>query len=228
MLFSFYLRKVGVEFVIVDNGQQAIDLLNTAEIDVVLMDVQMPIMDGLTAVMKLRASGYTKPIIALTANAMREDREYALSIGFTDFVAKPVNRQDLIATLAKYLPKIDKPDDQTSALISSLVRDNPEMSDILLFFVDELPKYVSLLKDNSNTGNWSEVKKTAHDIKGFGGSYGFTDLTQLGKQIEFQLAKSDYKEVLASTDALERMADRILKGRSYYVENIKRTQSGQG
>jgi CheY-like chemotaxis protein len=66
------------------------------------MDVQMPIMDGITAVKKLRAQGYKKPVIALTAHAMKEERIRCLDAGYTDFLSKPVQRIDLIDMLVRY------------------------------------------------------------------------------------------------------------------------------
>lgn len=95
-LISIYLARAGASADIASDGEQGINLANKSNYDVVLMDVQMPIMDGITAVKKMRESGYTKPIIALTAHAMKEERTRCIEAGFTDFLSKPLTREDLI------------------------------------------------------------------------------------------------------------------------------------
>lgn len=100
-LISFLLKKAGAEVDMAENGQigyqAAIDnLLSGNPFDVILMDMQMPIMDGYTAATKLRADGYHGPIIALTAHAMAEDRNRCIECGCTDYSTKPVDREKLI------------------------------------------------------------------------------------------------------------------------------------
>jgi signal transduction histidine kinase/ActR/RegA family two-component response regulator len=101
------LESMGLEFSIAENGQealQAIDKVNGA-LDLVLMDVQMPIMDGYTATTQLRAQGYTDLIVCgLSANAMKEDKEKAMEAGMNDYITKPLQWDDLHTLLSKYLP----------------------------------------------------------------------------------------------------------------------------
>lgn len=86
-----------------DNGEEAIQKATHADFDVILMDVQMPVMDGRTATQTLRALGYKKPIIALTAHAMKEDRDRCIEAGCNDYLTKPVDFEILFRTLAKYV-----------------------------------------------------------------------------------------------------------------------------
>jgi signal transduction histidine kinase/CheY-like chemotaxis protein len=87
-----------------DNGEDAINKASRSDYDVILMDVQMPVMDGRTATKTLRSHGYKKPIIALTAHAMKEDRDRCIEAGCNDYLTKPVDFEVLFRTLAKYVP----------------------------------------------------------------------------------------------------------------------------
>ncbi len=100
-LVTHFVEGAGATMTLVENGQEAVDLLDTAaEFDVVLMDMQMPILDGYSATSELRSRGYTGPIIALTANAMTADRQRALDAGCNNFISKPIDRQELIEAIA--------------------------------------------------------------------------------------------------------------------------------
>jgi CheY-like chemotaxis protein len=85
------------------NGAEALQMALSNEYDVILMDMQMPIMDGYEATRQLRAKGYTKPIIALTANAMRGEREICLAAGCVEYISKPFKANQLVATVAKFV-----------------------------------------------------------------------------------------------------------------------------
>lgn len=107
-LISLYLRKAGATVAAVDNGQLAVAMALAEEasgtpFDIILMDMQMPIMDGYQATEHLRAAGYTRPIIALTAHAMADDRERSISVGCNDHATKPIDRVDLINVIRRHL-----------------------------------------------------------------------------------------------------------------------------
>ncbi len=101
-LISIYLKKAGANFDSAENGLEGYKRALAGEYDVILMDLQMPEMDGYTATQKLRDVGYLKPIIALTAHAMSEVRDKCIQVGFTDHLPKPINPTELIGTIARY------------------------------------------------------------------------------------------------------------------------------
>jgi CheY-like chemotaxis protein len=110
MLFTRYLKDTGAIVDLASDGVEGVELARRHKYDVILMDVQMPNMDGYEATTLLRAEGLKTPIAALTAHAMKEDRERALSQGFTDYLIKPVTSKVLLATLRKYSLAGEAPD----------------------------------------------------------------------------------------------------------------------
>jgi signal transduction histidine kinase/FixJ family two-component response regulator len=130
-LISFLLRKAGAEVVAVEDGNRALDLAlatlpghnrrhddPTRPFDVILMDMQMPVMDGYTATRRLRELGHKGPIIALTAHALAEDRQKCLDMGCDDYLTKPIDRQKLMATVAHWVSRAAS--DRTMAQDASL------------------------------------------------------------------------------------------------------------
>lgn len=98
-----YILKRDYEFVRAVNGQEAVDLADGGNIDLVLMDVKMPMMDGLEATRIIKERHPQLPVIALTANAFDSDRQLALDAGCDDFLAKPISSAKCLETIAKYI-----------------------------------------------------------------------------------------------------------------------------
>jgi two-component system, sensor histidine kinase and response regulator len=109
-LIAFVLRKAGCNVVVAADGRLAVDLALTAQragnpFDVILMDIQMPVMDGYEATQQLRRAGCRMPIIALTAHAMAGDRRKCVDAGCDDYVSKPIDRTKLVELLRAWVAK---------------------------------------------------------------------------------------------------------------------------
>jgi CheY-like chemotaxis protein len=113
-LIAFLLRQRGASVEVAENGQVAVEKTFQARdagqpFDCILMDMQMPVLDGYAATRQLREAGCKLPIIALTAHAMRGDRERCIEAGCDDYVAKPIDRAELTQRVARYLSAVSDP-----------------------------------------------------------------------------------------------------------------------
>ena len=113
-LIAFLLRKAGAEVEIAENGQIVLDLALAARqagspFDVILMDMQMPVMDGYEATEKLRNAAYTEPIIALTAHAMSGDRQKCINAGCDGYITKPIDPKKLVGEIETWVAREPSP-----------------------------------------------------------------------------------------------------------------------
>ncbi len=120
------LGEVGLTIVCAENGQQGIDAVARERFDLILMDVQMPVMDGYTAARRLRETGCVIPIIAVTAHAMRGDEQACLDAGCSGYLSKPIDIDTLLRTVAAALPagQASAGDDQASKSPAHLVEES--------------------------------------------------------------------------------------------------------
>ena len=102
LIATHFLKKTGAHTETANNGKDAIEMAKESRFDIILMDLQMPVMDGFEALRELRGSGYKNPIIALTAHAMNEERKRCLESGFTEHLSKPIDRLKLYDLIARF------------------------------------------------------------------------------------------------------------------------------
>lgn len=190
-LISYILKQAGADVLVAGNGQIAIDKVHDACIggdlfDVILMDMQMPILDGYEATRQLRQKDYTGPIIALTAHAMAEDRQKCLAAGCDDFATKPIDRSKLIAMLKTCIssgkPVLPSQANKSDTLVSELVDD--DMQELVEMFVGELPDRIDAIEKAIEEQDRASLGQLAHQLKGAAGGYGFPTISDAAELLE--------------------------------------------
>ena len=185
VLIATFLVKAGATVKVVENGQLAVDEAHAAlaagmPYDVVLMDMQMPVLDGYSATSKLRMTGYRGPIVALTAHVMAGDRERCESAGCDDYLSKPVDRARLTATVARF---VDGSRGSGRHLVSALAEDE-DMGEIVRQYVRNLPERSSAILRAFEASDVETLTRLAHQLKGSAGAYGFPLITEAAAAVE--------------------------------------------
>ncbi len=216
------LTKLGMTVATVHNGQEAIAALTDTTFDLVLMDLQMPIMDGLQASEIIRDQSslvlnHDIPVIALTAHAMEEHRDHCLTAGMNDFLAKPIDLRTLANLLKKWLtdvpvgqPNASYPaanskqpnrDDPTiwdrASLSKRLMHDQELTQAIVAEFLDDLPEQLANLKASIAAGDLVAARQQAHRVKGSVANINAETMRRIAQAIE-EAAKRDDHAALAN------------------------------
>jgi PAS domain S-box-containing protein len=209
-LLRMQLSGAGGSVVSALNGQIAVDLATSQPFDLILMDMQMPVMDGYTATIELRRRGISIPIIALTAYAMAEDRQKCLAAGCNDYLSKPVAEGTLLTIVSQYLGK-PVPNDGTggvsslpayavpdSGQIKSSLTDDPRMLEISPEFVGRLPgtvrKMLELLEHRDLLG----LQQVVHELLGTAGGYGFASVSLPARKVHQSIRAGAALEPIAA------------------------------
>lgn len=219
-LLLLYLTKMGARVTVAENGEIALKHVYSNNYDLVLMDMQMPVLSGVDAVQQLRDSGYTLPVVALTANATQEDRRQCLEAGCNDFLTKPVTREKLYQMVAKYIPPGKLINSNVLPLYSTLLDEDPEFEDIVTQFINKLPDIVFTIRHAHQTSDWEKLKEVIHNLKGMGSGFGFPPLTKLSAEIEQLYKKGEFGDILTVLDEMESIVDRINAGILNVAKNI--------
>jgi len=182
-VITLHLRHAGCEVFQAEDGEQAYHAAIRAwrggeSFDVILMDMQMPVMDGYTATSKLRAEGYVGVIIALTAHAMKEDRDRCLRVGCDEYSAKPVDIPKLLQMMTRFTSRMGPP------TITEKLLDNPVLRQLTVKFLDGLPQAIASLRELAQREAWEDLAVGSHRLAGAGGAYGFEEITRHAKALE--------------------------------------------
>ncbi|MBN9420464.1 MAG: response regulator [Candidatus Eremiobacteraeota bacterium] len=192
------LRQLGIIAHIAGGGWQALEMVQLHSYDAILMDLQMPGMDGLETAARLREKGATMPILALTANTRLEDRAACRAAGMDDFLAKPVEPQALWQALQKFLPagemarvepgcESDFPDLPGVNCRQGLERlggNRTLFRNLLVQFARRHQSFAQEWRQTLEAGDLSRARDLSHTLKGLAGNLGMEELSTLAKQME--------------------------------------------
>jgi CheY-like chemotaxis protein/HPt (histidine-containing phosphotransfer) domain-containing protein len=190
-----YMKDTPYRVDIAENGAIALEKFTAGHYDLVLMDRQMPVMDGLTATRAIREweqANYRQltPIVALTAAALKGDQEQCLAAGCTAYLSKPIKQEVLLRAIKELAVVAPPPAPEESRRTETiLVRINPKFADLIPRFLQNRRQDVSAIVDALDRGDFETVESLGHGMKGAGGSYGFQAITDIGAALE-QAAES--------------------------------------
>lgn len=199
-LIARLLTNLGLEVIEASNGIETVELYIKYEPTLVLLDIQMPKMDGIQALNALRKAGCEYPIYALTANAMAHEIAQYLALGFAGHLKKPIERDVFIATVVQYYPSKNN-DDKETVVGNDLLKsstDNIDVSDIVQSFIDNLSKDKQALLKYHTDNNYEALSRAAHKISGAAQMFGFIEISQSAAELESAIKK----EQLDSVDEL--------------------------
>ena len=211
-----YLEDTPYRVEIAENGAIACEMFAAGHYDLVLMDRQMPVMDGLTATRTIRAweranDRPTTPIIALTASALKGDQEMCLAAGCTAFLTKPIKQEVLLQAIkerSRVAPPSSK--EESSWKHTILVRVNPKFADRIPAYLQNCRQNVITIPDALDRGDFETVTTLGHQMRGSGSMFGFQAITDFGAALE-QAAES------ADTDASRKWAGEL----STYLDRVE-------
>jgi KaiC/GvpD/RAD55 family RecA-like ATPase/CheY-like chemotaxis protein len=232
------LKKLGLRADAVANGAEAVKSLETLPYDLVLMDVQMPEMDGIEATRRIRnpqsaVTNHGVPIIAMTAHAMQGDRERCLTAGMNDYVTKPVSPQALAQALDKWLPneegelqaaQNDQKDsnstevsiDESQApifnkadMLARLMNDENLARTVVEGFLNDIPRQIEVLRGYVETGDVTNAERQAHTIKGASANVGGEALRSVAFEMEKVGKEKNLDKLTMLLPKLEREFDRL-------------------
>jgi CheY-like chemotaxis protein/HPt (histidine-containing phosphotransfer) domain-containing protein len=248
------LNKLGLAADVVVNGAEAIQVLKSTAYDLVLMDVQMPVMDGFETTRQIRSPNsavrnHQIPIIAMTAHALKGDRERCLESGMNDYVSKPLSAHDLSEALARWLPKADdKPGvlrEIESLLPTSappVVFDRDGMLDRLMndknlshlvvdAFLEDIPGQIETLRRCLNHSDAAGAARQAHLLKGAAANVGGEALRAVAIDLETAGNLGNLSSIAARMDDLDRQFLRLREAMTQEIGTgdwCQSTEAGSG
>jgi signal transduction histidine kinase/CheY-like chemotaxis protein/HPt (histidine-containing phosphotransfer) domain-containing protein len=219
-LISLVLRRAGAEVTMAENGRIGVEIATSESFDLILMDMQMPVMNGYEASRTLQERGITAPIVALTAHAMQGDEAKCRAAGCSGYLTKPIDANLLLrgvaellscsnAPLGKTEPAKPKPSAQDLVFESTLPTDDPEFREIVEKFVERLSEKLDAMRLAWAAEDFDELARLAHWLKGAGGTAGFPVFTDDATELEW-IARNQQPERIEPTLAkLVQLAARI-------------------
>ncbi|RMF66664.1 MAG: response regulator [Calditrichaeota bacterium] len=211
-LFQKILTRLGYEVTVVENGREALNALEVAEFDLVLMDMQMPTMDGFEATRRIRQQERFRdlPVIALTAYAMVGDAEKCKRAGCNDYITKPINKRQFVKCIQRHLSRRGRGVGWSTQAIDRFdLEIQKEMESLRHIYVESLRDRHAQLAAALNLDDYERVSQIGHRMKGSGASYGFPEVTRLGRELEAAARKKEGEKLAHLLDELKEFISQV-------------------
>ncbi len=211
MLLEIILSRLGYTAVKCSGGRQAVSLCGQESFDLILMDIQMPDLNGLEATRQIRADSLNSgiPIIAMTASDQKDDEFAAMDAGCDGYLTKPINRKQLEQKIWRSLAKkrqIEKAENGCD--ITSFLDGDPDYYKTIETFVSNLPGRIDEMRDALNKQNLEDLAFKAHALKGLGGFAGFAVYTDKAARLEQTIREQDIDKIQAQIDEMVQLCVR--------------------
>jgi CheY-like chemotaxis protein len=217
------LQKLGITADVANNGLEAIEALETIPYDLVFMDIQMPEMDGLDACRHIRNKqssvlDHEVPIVAMTAHAMKGDREKCIEAGMSDYLSKPINLNALSKIIDKWIEQVPEGKDagnvteeeyeepmifDSHSFMENIMNDVTAARKIIGIFLENAPHHLNELKEAVNKKEVESIIQNAHSLKGSSASVGGMALSDVSGKIETLAGSGEMDAVLKMLPELE-------------------------
>ncbi|MCL2129039.1 MAG: response regulator [Treponema sp.] len=242
-LFAMIMEKLGYSAILADDGFDVLEKISANDVSMVLMDIQMPRMNGYEATEKLREQGFTKPIIAVTASALSDERDHCLSAGIDDILVKPFKRTEVENIVEKWKnvqrevlkrpaipkekPKAIAPAQKQETVFSAedildTFMDNREMVlSLLKRFIERTQNQIKEIPSLIKTGDYSNAMLEAHTIKGAAHTMSGKELAYAAARLELASKNSDIEEIKA---AFPNLKDAFIRFRKEAINFIRQLE----
>ncbi len=193
-LIEMYVTETGANITIVADGAQAVKMCESRQFDLILMDMQMPVLDGIEATKKIRYVDKKTPIVSLTANVLKSDYHRCLAAGANDFLSKPIDTRQFTEILQKYLEKSNS----TATQVNQPVK----LEHLTEKFLNDLPNRMKLIVDSKNQKNWQTVEHETHKLKGLGTTFGYPEITYMSAEINLCCRNTEFDNIVPLVEEL--------------------------
>lgn len=219
-LIQLVLAGVGIQSTTAVHGLEGLTLAQQGDYDLILMDVQMPVMDGYTAVAKMRELGVEIPVVALTAHAMKGIEQRCLSAGYSHYMTKPIDINALLKLMAELLggtpvqaaaasQALTQVTIPNAPIRSTLPVENPKFAQLVSAFIVRLDTQVAAMQHALQVRDYPQLADLAHWLKGSAGSVGFMPFTEPAAALEMAAKQQDNAVAAEQLVLIEALCTRV-------------------
>jgi PAS domain S-box-containing protein len=226
LAISRMVKSIGHKITIASNGQEVLELIEKENFDIILMDINMPLMDGIetTKLIREKEKYSTKAsiIIAITAYALKGDREKFLDFGMDDYISKPINLEQFYETIDKYSKKKIE-----ASIIEAAIKNNAVETSEEIYKNNnyKILKEIENLEFNIKNENLAKIEENAKGIKEASIGFKTSEIKQLAFRIELAARREDYKEIKNIVTELKLKFHKLMKNKEFGGEVHENTNS---